>query len=140
MYSLKLITVQLESKSESFVSVCASRTYDVCSMCMILQAGGHGHSHSSITRSSPRRTAHVRSAGDPSYHLSASSDDMVTVTTRTMSHEESRNINVQAAFIHVIGDLLQSFGVLVAAYIIFYKVFADSVMSVRPSVCHTCGL
>ncbi|XP_078580884.1 proton-coupled zinc antiporter SLC30A2-like isoform X1 [Branchiostoma floridae x Branchiostoma japonicum] len=32
-----------------------------------------------------------------------------------------RNINVRAAFIHVIGDLLQSVGVLIAAYIIRYK-------------------
>lgn len=34
------------------------------------------------------------------------------------SHE---NINVRAAFIHVIGDFIQSFGVLVAALIIYYK-------------------
>jgi len=47
---------------------------------------------------------------------------MMTMTTRTTSANESRNINVKAAFIHTIGDLLQSFGVLVAAYIIFYKV------------------
>jgi len=44
------------------------------------------------------------------------------VTTRVMSTDETSNINVKAAFIHVIGDLLQSFGVLIAAYIIFYKV------------------
>lgn len=31
------------------------------------------------------------------------------------------NINVRAAFIHVLGDLVQSIGVLVAAYIIYYK-------------------
>lgn len=32
------------------------------------------------------------------------------------------NINVRAAYVHVIGDFLQSFGVLVASLIIFYKV------------------
>lgn len=36
------------------------------------------------------------------------------------SHGE-QNINVRAAFIHVIGDLVQSIGVLIAAYIIKYK-------------------
>uniref|UniRef100_A0A6A7FY60 Zinc transporter 2-like isoform X2 n=2 Tax=Hirondellea gigas TaxID=1518452 RepID=A0A6A7FY60_9CRUS len=37
------------------------------------------------------------------------------------SHDhEDNNINIRAAFIHVIGDLLQSVGVLVAAYIIRY--------------------
>ena len=33
-----------------------------------------------------------------------------------------QNMNVRAAFIHVIGDLLQSIGVLIAAFIIYYKV------------------
>ena len=37
------------------------------------------------------------------------------------------NINVRAAFIHVIGDLFQSIGVVVAAYIIRFKVFISSV-------------
>uniref|UniRef100_A0A2C9KC23 Zinc transporter 2-like n=1 Tax=Biomphalaria glabrata TaxID=6526 RepID=A0A2C9KC23_BIOGL len=36
-------------------------------------------------------------------------------------HSRESNINVKAAFIHVIGDLLQSVGVLVAAFIIYYK-------------------
>ena len=37
-------------------------------------------------------------------------------------NERDSNINVKAAFIHVIGDLLQSIGVLVAALIIYFKV------------------
>jgi Co/Zn/Cd efflux system component len=32
------------------------------------------------------------------------------------------NTSVRAAFIHVLGDLLQSVGVLVAAIVIFYRV------------------
>lgn len=32
------------------------------------------------------------------------------------------NINVRAAFIHVIGDFIQSIGILIASYIIYYKV------------------
>ena len=35
---------------------------------------------------------------------------------------DSGNVNVRAAFIHVIGDLLQSIGVLTAAFIIYFKV------------------
>jgi len=35
---------------------------------------------------------------------------------------ESGNVNVRAAFIHVLGDLLQSLGVLIAAFIIYFKV------------------
>ncbi|XP_062996646.1 proton-coupled zinc antiporter SLC30A2 [Elgaria multicarinata webbii] len=38
------------------------------------------------------------------------------------SHDNGRqNTSVRAAFIHVVGDLLQSIGVLVAAYIIYFK-------------------
>ncbi|XP_060516395.1 proton-coupled zinc antiporter SLC30A2 isoform X2 [Cylas formicarius] len=37
------------------------------------------------------------------------------------SNKSKQNINVRAAFIHVIGDFLQSFGVLVAAIVIYYE-------------------
>lgn len=35
-------------------------------------------------------------------------------------HHEEENINVRAAFIHVIGDVLQSIGVFVAALLIYF--------------------
>ena len=35
--------------------------------------------------------------------------------------KEKENINVKAAFIHVIGDFVQSLGVFTAALIIFFK-------------------
>ena len=40
------------------------------------------------------------------------------------SHKDGseENINVRAAFIHVIGDLIQSIGVVIAGYIIWFKV------------------
>jgi len=41
-----------------------------------------------------------------------------------------KNINVRAAFIHVLGDFIQSIGVFIAALIIYFKVlfetFSDS--------------
>ena len=36
-------------------------------------------------------------------------------------HHDKKNINVRAAFIHVIGDFIQSVGVLVAALVIYFK-------------------
>lgn len=36
--------------------------------------------------------------------------------------DNAQNINVRAAYIHVIGDFIQSFGVLVASLIIYFKV------------------
>ncbi|XP_064470714.1 proton-coupled zinc antiporter SLC30A2-like isoform X2 [Ornithodoros turicata] len=38
-----------------------------------------------------------------------------------VGHTEPSNINIKAALIHVLGDLLQSIGVLISAYIIKYK-------------------
>ena len=38
------------------------------------------------------------------------------------THGSEENINVRAAFIHVIGDLIQSIGVVIAGYIIWFKV------------------
>ncbi|XP_067009180.1 proton-coupled zinc antiporter SLC30A2 isoform X2 [Anabrus simplex] len=37
------------------------------------------------------------------------------------SHSHEQNINVRAAFIHVVGDFIQSFGVFLAALVIYYK-------------------
>ena len=65
-------------------------------MGIALQAGGvsHGHSHGGV------ESKHNHS------HDGAGKD----------------NINVRAAFIHVIGDFVQSLGVLVAAFVIYFKV------------------
>ncbi|CAL1295650.1 unnamed protein product [Larinioides sclopetarius] len=64
-------------------------------MGIALQAGGvsHGHSHGGDT---PK---HGHS------HSGAGRD----------------NINVRAAFIHVVGDFIQSLGVLIAAFVIYYR-------------------
>lgn len=93
------------------------------SMCIILQSGGHGHSHGGspervFTAGSHRTSTSRHLDDDDDALLLADNEEVMTVTTS----DNSTNINVKAAFIHVIGDLLQSFGVLVAAYIIFYKV------------------
>ncbi|KRY32920.1 Zinc transporter 2 [Trichinella spiralis] len=55
--------------------------------------GGHGHSHNSASSAN-----HLKS-----------------------NIKESKNINVRAAFIHVLGDFCQSVGVLAAAFVIYYK-------------------
>ncbi|CDS35921.1 UDP glucose:glycoprotein glucosyltransferase [Echinococcus multilocularis] len=39
----------------------------------------------------------------------------------TVEEQEKENINVRAAFIHVIGDLLQSLGVMIAAFVIYFR-------------------
>ncbi|XP_059056232.1 proton-coupled zinc antiporter SLC30A2-like isoform X1 [Achroia grisella] len=72
--------------------------------------GGHGHSHSS---SNPV----LNNKKDRS-----SESDLESSASHQHEHEHhAQNINVRAAFIHVLGDFLQSFGVLVAAIVIYYK-------------------
>ena len=39
---------------------------------------------------------------------------------------QHKNINVHAAFIHVLGDLIQSIGIVVAGYIVWFKVSVGS--------------
>ncbi|CAH3182125.1 unnamed protein product [Porites evermanni] len=60
---------------------------------------GQGHSHSNNKEESIRRISRSNS----------------------LRHSEKQNINVRAAFIHVLGDIVQSVGVLIAAYIIKFK-------------------
>ncbi|KJH48739.1 metal tolerance protein 1 domain protein [Dictyocaulus viviparus] len=72
-------------------------------MGIMLYFGGHSHSHS----------PHV--VGSDTHHNENSFEE-------TGNHSSSTpNINVRAAFIHVIGDLVQSIGVLIAALIIFFN-------------------
>lgn len=67
----------------------------------------HGHSHGGGSS---------HSHGGNSSHSHLNNNDVES------QKNEKENINVRAAYIHVIGDFIQSFGVLVAAFIIYYKV------------------
>jgi len=52
-------------------------------------------------------------------------DDSSVASDAHIEGKKQTNINVRAAFIHVIGDMVQSIGVLVSAYIIYYKVSTE---------------
>ena len=51
-----------------------------------------------------------------------SNDDKKKKKKKKAKRKKEQNINVRAAFIHVIGDLFQSVGVVIAGYIIWFKV------------------
>jgi len=74
----------------------------------------HGHSHSGHSHGGHNDTE------------SGLDDDLKGERTK-------RNINVRAAFIHVLGDFIQSIGVFIAALIVYFKVlfetFSDTYMS-----------
>jgi len=63
----------------------------------------HGHSHSG------------HSHGDNPNMENGLDDDL-------KGEHSKKNINVRAAFIHVLGDFIQSIGVFVAALVIYFKV------------------
>ena len=71
---------------------------------------GHGHSHGGNSTLNCNGDQEGQELRDPSSEI----------TVKKPS--KRKHINVRAAFIHVIGDLIQSIGVLVAAYVIKYKV------------------
>ena len=95
MAAQRIINEEYEIDAEIMLITAAVGVAVNIVMGIALQAGGvsHGHSH----------------GGGESKH--------------GHSHEGSGkdNINVRAAFIHVIGDFIQSLGVLIAALIIYYK-------------------
>ncbi|BFZ11036.1 hypothetical protein BsWGS_14075 [Bradybaena similaris] len=103
--------------------------------------GGHGHSHGGSSQSHHKKekpatatekqvlstsTAHSYGsfhdveADEQAHLISPTSDDEHEGHGHSHANKAS-NINVKAAFIHVLGDLFQSVGVLVAAFIIYYK-------------------
>ncbi|XP_026275450.1 zinc transporter 2 isoform X2 [Frankliniella occidentalis] len=69
----------------------------------------HGHSHSGSGAHSPRH-----SHGS---NLTVESEGSMPQASQC----RKQNLNVRAAFIHVIGDFIQSIGVLIAALIIYFK-------------------
>ena len=99
--------------------------------------GHHGHSHHSNSnqRHSHNRNSHrsnnhnsQQNSVDLSYSplIEEGSDQEMELESPVAEikpkHVHHKNINVRAAFIHVIGDIIQSVGVLIASFIIKFMV------------------
>lgn len=72
--------------------------------------GGHGHGH-----------GHSHGGQSDVEASSSSSNSMPSEETQRKDGHSRVNINVRAAFIHVIGDFIQSVGVFAAALVIYFK-------------------
>ncbi|XP_020611500.1 zinc transporter 2-like [Orbicella faveolata] len=83
---------------------------------IILHQTGMGHNHSHGGGS------HSHGASHSSHNGKVESVSTNRLTRSGSLSTEKQNINVRAAFIHVLGDIVQSVGVLIAAYIIKFKV------------------
>uniref|UniRef100_A0A3P8VZT3 Proton-coupled zinc antiporter SLC30A8 n=1 Tax=Cynoglossus semilaevis TaxID=244447 RepID=A0A3P8VZT3_CYNSE len=75
-------------------------------MAFTLHQSGHGHSHGG--------SSHGHSHG----HSSKGQNEAIN---NHLDAEHNANASVRAAFVHVVGDLLQSLSVVVSAIIIFFK-------------------
>lgn len=73
-----------------------------------LEHGGHGHGKNQHTHK------HAKDADCEGNLIEMSSPSSI-------EHRLSEDMNIRAAFIHVIGDLVQSVGVLIASGIIWYR-------------------
>ena len=71
-----------------------------------LHQHGHGHSHG-VSHSNNVETGETHIQGSHGHTHAAK--------------EQKENINVKAAFIHVVGDFVQSLGVFTAALVIYFK-------------------
>jgi len=82
---------------------------------------GHGHSHGASKPSNSRANIAFRSSGEDLETAGAESSSEESCASNGQPHPK-QNINVRAAYIHVIGDFLQSVGVFAAALVIYFEV------------------
>lgn len=82
-------------------------------MALTLHQSGHGHSHGGLSSH-----GHSHSQKNESNHSNNVQD---LEHNDNGQRAQQANASVRAAFVHVVGDLLQSLSVLVSAIIIFFK-------------------
>ncbi|XP_043993640.1 zinc transporter 2 isoform X1 [Gambusia affinis] len=92
-------------------------------MALTLHQSGHGHSHGGLASHghshSPKRGK--ENTQTPNNIYSNECIDMEENHASNGKRAQQANASVRAAFVHVMGDLLQSVSVLVSAIIIFFK-------------------
>ncbi|XP_044026560.1 zinc transporter 2 [Siniperca chuatsi] len=93
-------------------------------MALTLHQSGHSHSHGGLS-SHGHGHSHKKGKGHNRISNHAhSNDDSVDLEQKGVDHggkAQQANASVRAAFVHVVGDLLQSISVLISAIIIFFK-------------------
>ena len=93
-------------------------------MCMVLHehSHGHGHGHSHGGGGRGHRRKKEKTEQLQLNDVERNGDLRGKRRDRRRRTEQHQNINVRAAFIHVIGDLIQSIGVVIAGYVIWFRV------------------
>jgi len=87
--------------------------------------GGHDHGHNHSHKHDHSHKNEIEKSDHDHNHShhnhSHSNVEAGHVHDKTNENKKQENINVRAAFIHVLGDFFQSLGVFVAAIIIYFK-------------------
>uniref|UniRef100_A0A0D3C6M3 Response regulatory domain-containing protein n=2 Tax=Brassica oleracea var. oleracea TaxID=109376 RepID=A0A0D3C6M3_BRAOL len=82
---------------------------------------GHSHGHDHHSHGVTVTTHHHHHGHGEDKHHHAHGDEDVTEQLLEKSEKRKRNINVQGAYLHVLGDSIQSVGVMIGGGIIWYK-------------------
>jgi len=122
----RIKTLDFEIQSHTMVSLSCCAILVNITMGYVLWDSGHGHTHGGLSDGGSHSHGHSH-GGDDHGH--------------SHSGNEGVPLNVRAALIHVIGDLLQSIGVLIASVIIYinpeYKIM-DPICTLLFSVITLC--
>ncbi|XP_076610966.1 proton-coupled zinc antiporter SLC30A8 [Chaetodon auriga] len=93
-------------------------------MALTLHQSGHGHSHGGLSSHGHGHSHKKAKGGKQISNHAHSNDNHMDVEHNGLSNgrrAQQANASVRAAFVHVVGDLLQSISVLVSAIVIFFK-------------------
>lgn len=83
---------------------------------------GHGHGHDHDHGVSVTTHQHHHSHDDDHHHHGHEEHNQPLLKTYSSQEEKKRgNINVQGAYLHVLGDSIQSIGVMIGAGVIWYN-------------------
>jgi len=87
--------------------------------------GGHGggdsHGHSHGGHSHDRGSTHEDEHSHGGLDINIDNIDRPLIERPSEGGDENMNLNVRAAFIHILGDMIQSIGVMIAAAVIWWK-------------------
>ncbi|KAL9671139.1 hypothetical protein QQ045_008705 [Rhodiola kirilowii] len=93
---------------------------------------GHNHSHENHHEDAHSHgteahhhdchsTAHSNSHGEDNQHVHDHSEPLLKKPKAKSGNKKQQNINVQGAYLHVLGDFFQSIGVMIGGAIIWFK-------------------
>uniref|UniRef100_UPI0037E92E7D proton-coupled zinc antiporter SLC30A2-like n=1 Tax=Semicossyphus pulcher TaxID=241346 RepID=UPI0037E92E7D len=91
-------------------------------MAIVLHQSGHGHSHGGLS-SQRNGHSHVKGNGEI-LNDTHSNDDHVKMEQNRVDkgrRAQQANASIRSAFVHLVGDLLQSIAVFISAIIIYFK-------------------